>query len=422
MERSDMDIHSGRDIHSDVHGDISGRPVKRVAAIDCGTNSIRLLIADLYVDGTMREVSRDMVIVRLGQGVDKTGQFATDALERTFAACQLFAQTIAGSGVDQVKFIATSASRDVSNRDIFTAGIRDILGIEPEVISGQQEALLAFTGALSSLKPSAIKPSAIQSSASQPASGHLAQAFPQPDAPAPGTAGPAGPAGTAEQAQAPYLIVDLGGGSTELVLGTTSPQASYSMDIGSVRMSERYFFGPSHQAGPSSQAGQQGQAPASAPSLEQIQAATQDIDAALDAASEAVAWGQARTVIGLAGTVTTLTAFGLGLTAYDRSRVDGARFAPDTWQQTCADMLALDRRERSELGVVQPGRLDVIGAGALVWSRVLRRVCADIAQDIAHAAVTDPAGQGGRARQGGQMPQIITSEHDMLDGIALSML
>jgi exopolyphosphatase/guanosine-5'-triphosphate,3'-diphosphate pyrophosphatase len=166
----------------------------RVAAIDCGTNSIRLLIAD--IEGTtFREVLRTMEIVRLGQGVDKTGEFHPDAIKRTLAAVDLFAAEIARKGVQKIRFCATSATRDATNRHLFIDGVKERLGIEPEVISGEEEAALSFTGAI--------------------------QDLPQEDG--------------------PFLVIDIGGGSTEFVYGQSGVEFAKSVNIGCVRMSERHF-------------------------------------------------------------------------------------------------------------------------------------------------------------------------------------
>ena len=164
----------------------------RVAAIDCGTNSIRLLVADVDPRaGTLVDLDRRMEVVRLGQGVDRTGRLAPEALARTLDAARRYAQVIADLGATRTRFVATSATRDAENRDEFVAGVLDALGVEPEVVSGEEEAALSFRGATSTV--AAVRPG-------------------------------------------PYVVVDLGGGSTELVLGTTTPDAAYSMDVGCGRM------------------------------------------------------------------------------------------------------------------------------------------------------------------------------------------
>lgn len=311
----------------------------RVAAIDCGTNSIRLLIADVAADGTLADVDRDMVVVRLGQGVDKTGEFAADALERTFAATDDYASRCRAAGVDAIRFVATSATRDARNRDAFLDGVTARLGVTPEVISGDEEARLSFAGAVSAV-----------------AGGH----------------------------DAPFLVVDLGGGSTELVLGSTEPQAAHSMDVGCVRMTERHLAGDP-------------------PTVEQIAAATADIHAAIDRAAAEVPLGEARTLVGLAGSITTVTAHALGLDHYDPRAINGSVLELDVAIASCTSLLAATYAQRAALPFMHPGRIDVIGAGALVWRTVMERV-----RDAVREA-------------GGELTSTVTSEHDILDGIALSL-
>ena len=211
----------------------------RVAAIDCGTNSIRLLIADVD-DGHLTDVVRTMVIVRLGQGVDRTGQFAPDALDRTFAAVETYAELITQHQPERIRFVATSASRDVTNRGVFVDGIVQRLGVEPDVISGDEEAELSFLGATADLANAAHPP------------------------------------------QAPFLVVEIGGGSTEFVLGTTGPEFARSTDVGCVRMTERHLV-------------------SDPPTTAEIAAATADIDAAIETAARVVPLDRARSLIGLAG-------------------------------------------------------------------------------------------------------------------------
>ena len=303
----------------------------RVAAIDCGTNSIRLLVAD--VDGDqLVDLDRRMEIVRLGQGVDRTGIFAPDALARTFQACEAYAVAIRGFGADRVRFVATSASRDVRNRDELVAGVRTALGVVPEVISGREEAHLSFVGATREL-------------------------------------------GT-DTTGAPYLVVDIGGGSTELVLGASDVRAAISVDVGCVRMTERHLH-------------------SDPPTPDEVAAATADVDAALDRAAEVVDVGSARTLVGLAGSVTTVAAMALGLPRYDSQRIHRSRLSREQVHDVAARLLAMPRSERAALPFMHPGRVDVIGAGALVLDRVLRRA--------AH------------------LDEVVVSEHDILDGIAWSL-
>jgi len=314
--------------------------VTRVAAIDCGTNSIRLLVADVDPDaGTLVDLTRRMEVVRLGQGVDRTGRLAPEALERTLAAARRYADECRELGVEATRFVATSASRDAENRQDFVDGVLDALGVEPEVVDGQEEARLSFRGA----------------------TGVLAGRHP-----------------------GPFLVVDLGGGSTELVLGTTRPDAAYSMDVGCVRMTERHL-----RSDP--------------PTPAELLAAHADVAAALDAAAQVVPLGDAVTLVGLAGTVTTVTAHALGLPAYDPHAIDGSVLPVEGVLVACDDLVLRSRAERAALGFMHPGRVDVIGAGALVWHDVVTRVRDEV------------------AAAGGELTEVVTSEHDILDGIAWSV-
>ncbi|MBD5786506.1 Ppx/GppA family phosphatase [Cellulosimicrobium terreum] len=314
--------------------------VVRVAAIDCGTNSIRLLVADVDVSsGTLVDLDRRMEVVRLGQGVDRTGRLAPEALGRTLDAARRYAAVIDELGATRTRFVATSATRDAENRDEFVAGVVDALGVEPEVVSGEEEAALSFRGAVSTV--TALRPG-------------------------------------------PYVVVDLGGGSTELVVGSAAPDAAFSMDVGCVRLTERHL-----RSDP--------------PTAAEEASARADVRAALDQAATVVPWGEASTLVGLAGSVTTVTAYALGLAAYDRDRIDGAVLPVETVLAACGDLLHRTREERAALGFMHPGRIDVIGAGALVWSEVVARVRDDV------------------AAAGGALTEVVTSEHDILDGIAWSI-
>ena len=312
----------------------------RVAAIDCGTNSIRLLIADIRRgDGgtTLTDVVREMRVVRLGQGVDATGELAPEALERTFAATADYARLIREHGAEKVRFVATSASRDARNRDVFVAGIRDLLGVEPEVISGDEEAALSFAGA-SSVLPIL--------------DGHE------------------------------VLVVDLGGGSTEFVLGTAAGvTAAKSVDIGCVRLTERHLRDDPPTAG-------------------QIAAAEADVDAAIARAGQDVPLERATAVVGVAGSITTITAHALRLPEYRPDAIHGAELPIDEVRAAATDLLTMTRDSRAALPYMHPGRVDVIGAGGLVWRRILERV---------------------GALSGGRITAATASEHDILDGIALSI-
>ena len=311
----------------------------RVAAIDCGTNSIRLLVADVDLTaGTLVDVDRRMEVVRLGQGVDRTGRIAPEALERTLVAARGYAEVCGQLGVEHVRFVATSASRDAENRQDFVGGVRAALGVEPEVVDGQEEAALSFRGATGVL---------------------------------------------AGRHRGPFLVVDLGGGSTELVLGTTSVVAAYSMDVGCVRLTERHLQGDP-------------------PTRAEIAAASKDVSVSLDAAGAVVPLGRTATLVGLAGSVTTVTAHALDLDSYQPERIDGAVLPVDRVLASCRTLLGMSRARRTREPYMHPGRVDVIGAGALVWSDVVSRVRAEV------------------ARAGGRLDTVVTSEHDILDGIAWS--
>ncbi len=307
--------------------------IVRVAAIDCGTNSIRLLIADIE-NGTLTDVVRTMVIVRLGEGVDKTGEFSQAALARTFAAIETFALLISQHQPERVRFVATSASRDVSNRSEFMDGVLSRLGIEPDIISGDEEAELSFLGATADL------------------------------------------VNEQEPPAAPYLVVDIGGGSTEFVLGTTGPTAAISTNVGCVRMTERHLI--SDPATP-----------------QEIAAAIADIDAAIDLAYQSVPISQAHSLIGLAGSVTTVAAIALGLSEYDSTAIHGSRISALDIHRITGELLAMTRAQRAKLGPMHEGRIDVIGSGALVLDRIMIRT-----------------GLG----------EVVVSERDILDGIARGLI
>ncbi|WP_432484205.1 Ppx/GppA phosphatase family protein [Kineococcus esterisolvens] len=310
--------------------------VQRVAAVDCGTNSLRLLVADVdTAAGTLRDVERTMRVVRLGQGVDATGAFAPEALVRTFAAVDEAAAACRRHGVapGAVRFVATSASRDVTNREEFAAGVRARLGVDPEVVSGAEEARLSFTGATRELL---------------------------------GAGG------------SPFLVVDLGGGSTEFVLGEREPEAAVSVDVGSVRLTERHV-----RSDP--------------PAEHEVAAVRADVDAALDAVGRQVPLARTRTLVGVAGTITTITAAALDLRAYEPGVLHGARLPVAGVRAACDRLLRAPRAERAAMPFLHPGRVDVIAAGALVWRTVLERL----------------AGVAG-------VQEVVTSEHDILDGTAFS--
>ena len=300
----------------------------RVAAIDCGTNSIRLLIAD--IDGNnFREVVRDMEIVRLGQGVDETGQFHPDAIARTLAAVDKFAAEIAKRGVEKIRFCATSATRDATNRHLFVDGVRERLGIELEVISGDEEAALSFAGAIKDLDPS----------------------------------------------NGPFLVVDIGGGSTEFVFGTSTVEAARSVNIGCVRMTERHF--------------------ASDPvTTQQIELARTDIQAAIAQAAAVVPITKAKTLVAVAGTATTVAAAALDLPEYDRYAIHLSRISAKQTHDAATMFATSNREQRLALGYMHPGRVDVIAAGSLVLSEIMKATGAS---------------------------EFVASESDILDGMAFSL-
>jgi exopolyphosphatase / guanosine-5'-triphosphate,3'-diphosphate pyrophosphatase len=315
---------------------------RRVAALDCGTNSLRLLVADVDPDrAQLSDVARRMEIVRLGQGVDKTGRLAPEALDRTIGVLREYAGLISDSAAQAVCMVATSATRDADNAAEFVRRVKDVLGVAPEVLTGTQEAMLSFTGATAELDP--------------------------------------------DRDGGPFLVTDIGGGSTEFVLGRPAALGAaglaepdvhaISVNIGCVRMTERHLRDDP-------------------PTGAQVAAATADIDAALDTVAGALPAGQARTLIGLAGSVTTVAAMAMGLPAYDPGRIHHARVSAADVHTVTRGLLAQTRTARAAIGVMHPGRVDVIGGGALVLDRIMERF-----------------GFG----------EVLASEHDILDGIAWSL-
>jgi exopolyphosphatase / guanosine-5'-triphosphate,3'-diphosphate pyrophosphatase len=323
----------------------AGRMTSRVAAVDCGTNSLRLLVADVDpVRARMTDVARRLEIVRLGQGVDRTGRLAPEALARTTGVLREYADVIAASGAAAVRVVATSATRDAGNAAEFTDRVTHLLGVAPEVLTGSEEAMLSFTGATAELA----------------------------------TAGDGGP----------FLVADIGGGSTEFVVGQAAAVGAgpaglslpggaqaISVNIGCVRMTERHLHGDP-------------------PARHEVAAATADIDAALDVVARAVPVRQARTLVGLAGSVTTVAAIAIGLPGYDAARIHHARVSAADVHSVTWSLLTQTRALRAAIGVMHPGRVDVIGGGALVLDRIMQRF-----------------GFGG----------VLVSEHDILDGIAWSL-
>jgi exopolyphosphatase / guanosine-5'-triphosphate,3'-diphosphate pyrophosphatase len=282
-----------------------------VAAIDCGTNSIRLLVAE-YTDGRLLDIVREMRVVRLGEGVDRTGRFAPAAIERTRAAAREYATMISDAGAERVRMVATSATRDVVNRGDFVAMVRAELAVEPEVISGTEEAALSFSGAASAL-----------------------------------------PA-----ARGPLLVADIGGGSTELVRGDL-PGAptlqAYSMDVGCVRMTERHLHDDP-------------------PTAAQINAVVDDVRRALDVAARDVELDPRVRFVGVAGTVTTIAALALGLPRYDPDRIHAATITADQVAGVTDRLLRMTREQRAAEPVMHPGRVDVIAGGALVLRTLVERI------------------------------------------------
>lgn len=312
--------------------------MSRVGAIDCGTNSIRLLIADVDADGRLADVHREMRIVRLGQGVDATGQFAPDALTRTRTALMDYAELLRRYDVPTVRMVATSATRDAANRDVFFAMTAEVLsavvpGAVAEVITGTEEAELSFRGAVNEL----------------------------------------------DTAEGPFVVVDLGGGSTEVVLGTRDMDASFSADIGCVRLTERCLH-------------------SDPPTAQEVAAAREVVRDGLGQAFSAVPVERAVTWVGVAGTMTTVSALAHKMSTYDSEAIHLSRTAFGDLLPVCDELIAMTRAQRAALGPMHEGRVDVIGGGAI------------IVEELANAL----------GRRAG-IDELVVSEHDILDGIALSI-
>jgi exopolyphosphatase/guanosine-5'-triphosphate,3'-diphosphate pyrophosphatase len=306
--------------------------MKRVAAIDCGTNSIRLLISNIDTStNTATDVVREMRIVRLGEGVDKTNAFSPRALERTFKAVEEYDKLLLKHNVEHVRFVATSATRDAQNKAMFIKGVIDRLRIVPEVIAGVEEAALSFDGATRSLR---------------------------------------------QKHSAPFLIIDLGGGSTELVIGDKEPTGAYSMDVGCVRMTERHT-------------------PGGNPTKEQEEAIRTDVRNALKVAGTKVDWKTAKTVVGVAGTITTVAAHVLNLKTYDPDVLHGASITAEQVSQTAQDFITLTPAQRGALPYMHEGRIEVITAGSIVLDEVMKGIGAQT---------------------------LIASERDILDGVTWSQV
>jgi exopolyphosphatase/guanosine-5'-triphosphate,3'-diphosphate pyrophosphatase len=311
----------------------------RVASIDCGTNSIRLLVADVPREGAHTDVLRRMEVVRLGEGVDATGQLAPRAIERTRRVLAEYADAARELGTTDVRMVATSASRDAANRTDFEDMVVATLGRLPDVVTGREEAELSFLGATASLDAAAAAQGA---------------APPRP----------------------PFLVVDIGGGSTEFVLGDAAGvRAARSIDVGCVRLTERHLHGDP-------------------PTAEEIGRTEDDVRAALALVEAAVPVADARSLVGLAGSVTTVAAIALGLPAYDAAAIHGSRIPVDAVREVAAELLSASRTRRAAMAVMHPGRVDVIGAGALVLRVLMDEF---------------------------ELPEVVVSEHDILDGIALRL-
>ena len=306
--------------------------MKRVAAIDCGTNSIRLLISDIDTStNTATDVVREMRIVRLGEGVDKTNAFLPRALERTFKAVDEYDKLLLKHNVEDVRFVATSATRDAQNKAMFIKGVIDRLRIVPEVIAGVEEAALSFDGATRSLR---------------------------------------------QKHSAPFLVIDLGGGSTELVIGDKEPTGAYSMDVGCVRMTERHT-------------------PGGNPTKAQEEAIRTDVRNALIVAATKVDWKTAKTVVGVAGTITTVAAHVLNLKTYDPDVLHGVSITAEQISQTAQDFITLTPAQRGALPYMHEGRIEVITAGSIVLDEVIKGIGAKT---------------------------LIASERDILDGVTWSQV
>ncbi|WP_222265488.1 Ppx/GppA phosphatase family protein [Modestobacter marinus] len=313
--------------------------MSRVAAVDCGTNSIRLLVADVPPEGPHTDLLRRMEVVRLGQGVDATGRLAPEAIERTRAVLAEYVQQARDLGAERVRMVATSATRDAANRSDFEQMVLATLGQLPDVVTGVEEAELSYLGATASLAAAA-----------------RAHGSPAP--------------------RPPFLVVDIGGGSTEFVLGDAGGvRAAHSVDVGCVRLTERRLHGDP-------------------PLPAEVQAAEADIRAALDLVRAVVPVEQAASLVGLAGSVTTVAALALELPAYDPEAIHGSRITVDAVRAVTAALLTDTRARRAAYAVMHPGRVDVIGAGALVLREIM---------------------------DGFGLDEVVVSEHDILDGIALRL-
>jgi exopolyphosphatase/guanosine-5'-triphosphate,3'-diphosphate pyrophosphatase len=302
----------------------------RLAAFDVGTNSTRLLVADVADGHLAAELAREMVITRLGRGVDATRRFDPAALARTLEVVAGYADRCRALGVQAARVVATSATRDVRNRDEFVAGVLAATGVEPEVLSGAEEAAATWAGATAGL-----------------------------------------------QGDERTLVVDVGGGSTEFVVGVPPgpPEAMASLDVGCVRLTERHL-------------------PSDPPAAGEVAALRADVRAHLARLPAAVDPASASRVVGVAGTVTTVVALALGLPAYDPAAIHHAAVAAGQVEATAARLLSMTVAERAALPVMAPGREDVVAAGAVVLDEVCR--CFGFSR-------------------------VVASEADLLDGVVLGL-
>jgi exopolyphosphatase/guanosine-5'-triphosphate,3'-diphosphate pyrophosphatase len=302
---------------------------ERLAAFDVGTNSTRLLVADVDGGEIVAEHAREMVITRLGKGVDRSGRFDPAALARTLEVLAGYAEICRRLGVARRRLVATSATRDAADRRAFLDGVRDLLGVDAEVLTGQAEAATAYRGATATLE------------------GDLAT-----------------------------LVVDIGGGSTELILGDgRDARAMISLDIGCVRLFERHLH---HDP----------------PTAAEAAALRADVAAHLATVAGVLDPAAAGRVVGVAGTVTTVTAIALGLDAYDPRRIHRATLDAAEIAAVADKLAAMTVAERAALPVMAKGREDVIAAGALLLDELVRRF---------------------------RIRQVIASETDILDGILLGL-
>lgn len=306
--------------------------MSRVAAVDIGTNSVRLLVADAEPSGpdtTLRTLDRRMHITRLGQGVDATHHLAPDAIDRTLGVLREYHEAIETAGAGRVRATATSAARDATNRDEFFAAARDALGVEPELLSGDEEAHLSFTGATVGLT----------------------------DEPA------------------PYLVIDIGGGSTEFTVGSTHPEAAISIDVGCVRITEQFLH-------------------TDPPAPEELSAAILTVrDHLGDVERELTGLHDAVTVVGLAGTITTIAAVEQGV-PYSRERVHRFRLTRPAAEEVFRTLALEPAAERRHNPGLEPGRVDTIVGGAIILVATLRALDLD---------------------------ELLVSEDDILDGLARSV-